>query len=416
MRRAAISTVGVGVLTQAVLVVSGVLVARMLGVADRGQFALLALIPSILMQLGAVGLPVAATYEIAKAPAAARLVAQRLVRPFAVQSIALTALHGLILVFLLHGQPERVVIAGLMTLPLVPAQLASQYGLAVLQGLHRYKPFNVVRLLPNLVYSLLLAACFVVGLEDIRLVMLIWLVGYSAAGVLGPVLARRALPSTSVADAPTSAHMFRFGARAFLGSVSPLDAFKVDQALVGLLLSPVALGYYVVGVAFTNLPRFVAQSAGMVAYPHIAHTADASTARRQVWLYFGLTTAACAALCAALAASVSWIIPPVFGREFAGAIEISRLLLLGVFFVCARRILSDCSRGAGYPQHGTLAEIVAWITLAPAVLLLLPGGDARGVALAVAISSAASFVFLLVAVVRAGRSTPVPSDLKPVAT
>ena len=41
--------------------------ARTLGVEDRGNFAFLVIIPSILTQAGGLGLPTAATYYLAKA-------------------------------------------------------------------------------------------------------------------------------------------------------------------------------------------------------------------------------------------------------------------------------------------------------------------------------------------------------------
>ena len=51
---------------QLALVVSGVCAARILGVHDRGQLALFILVPLILTVLGALGVPVATTYFIAR--------------------------------------------------------------------------------------------------------------------------------------------------------------------------------------------------------------------------------------------------------------------------------------------------------------------------------------------------------------
>ena len=56
----------------------------------------------------------------------------------------------------------------------------------------------------------------------------------------------------------------------------------LDQAVVGLFMPPSVLGLYVVAVAFTNLPRFVGQSIGMVAYPTVANARDPLEARRRL--------------------------------------------------------------------------------------------------------------------------------------
>ncbi len=68
--------------------------------------------------------------------------------------------------------------------------------------------------------------------------------------------------------------MLSFGVRGMLGASSPIEYYRLDQAVVGLFLAPVALGIYTVALAFTNLPRFVSTSVGMVAYPHVAAEQD----------------------------------------------------------------------------------------------------------------------------------------------
>src|ERR1700722_5254682 len=57
---------------QLALVASGIFAARILGAHDRGQLALFVLVPMILTVIGALGVPVAATYFIARDPSNAR--------------------------------------------------------------------------------------------------------------------------------------------------------------------------------------------------------------------------------------------------------------------------------------------------------------------------------------------------------
>ena len=102
---------------------------------------------------------------------------------------------------------------------------------------------------------------------------------------------------------PPVREMVAFGAKGLLGASSPIEYYRLDQAVVGLFLTPVALGIYAVALAFTNLPRFISTSVGMVAYPHVAAQSDPVEARRQLWRFFLLTVAACAAVVAALEVS-----------------------------------------------------------------------------------------------------------------
>ena len=64
---------------------------------------------------------------------------------------------------ILHGDPPEVRAAGWLTLALVPAMLAQQYGLGLLQGHLRLRLFNGLRLLPWALYAVGVGALFVVG-------------------------------------------------------------------------------------------------------------------------------------------------------------------------------------------------------------------------------------------------------------
>ena len=188
--------------------------------------------------------------------------------------------------------------------------------------------------------------------------------------------------------------------------MSPLESLRLDQAVVGLLLSPVALGLYVVGVSFTNLPRFVAQSIGVVAYPHVAAERDPVLARRSMWNLFWLSVLVCTAVIVPLELAAGWLIPAFFGDAFAPAVGIMQILLLSALFLSARRVLTDASRGVGLPILGTIAEVASWVALVICIPLLAPAFGASGVAAAFALSAAVSLLALVGLVVRTGLGRP----------
>ena len=170
----------------------------------------------------------------------------------------------------------------------------------------------------------------------------------------------------------------------------------MDQAVVGLFLAPAALGLYVSAAAFTNLPKFVAQSIGMVAYPKIAAEPD-DRRRRAVMRRFTLVAAGVcsAAVVALLIIVVSRLLPFFFGHEFDGAVGVARVLLVGGLFIGMRRVLSDGARGIGRPGAGTMAEVVSWVVLIPALAIALQYGI-LGVAWALTGAAATSVAALLV--------------------
>ena len=383
---------GVG---QAALVVSGVLAARILGVEDRGYLALLVLFPAVLSQIGSLGLPLAATFALSGPGADQAAIVRALRAPALVQAIALVAVHAVILAAVFADDRGAVRLAALVSLAAVPAALAQQYGLAVLQGEQRFSSFNLFRTVPAVVYSIAVSVIFVVGVGDLPLVTAAWIASAAAAGAVTLAVGVRALRWRGSRDSDAAlAPMLRFGLKGLLGSTSPVESFRLDQAVVGLLLSPAALGLYVVGLAFANLPRFVAQSIGYVAYPRVARATPANAARREMWQFFALAVAVCAAIVAALELAAGWLVPLFFGESFSGAVPVTRILLVGALFLGARRVLADGAQGLGRPGLGTVAELSSWLFLLPALALLTPTLGVEGVALALTIAAGLSLALL----------------------
>src|SRR6202011_5572558 len=129
---------------------------------------------------------------------------------------------------------------------------------------------------------------FLLGAGNLPVIASVWVASDVVAGTVVLALAFRGLPTgrpaaSTAAAAPPRWEMCRFGLKSLLGSISVVQTFRVDQAVVGLFLAPVALGLYVVGLSVTNLPRFVALGVGWVAYPNIAGQADRGAAHRSMW-------------------------------------------------------------------------------------------------------------------------------------
>ena len=213
---------------------------------------------------------------------------------------------------------------------------------------------------------------------------------------------------------PPTRELVAFGTRSMLGAVSPSDGAGIDQAVIGLFLSSRALGLYVVAAAFMNLSRLVTQSIGLVAYPNVAGHRDPAEAERAMWRFTAIGVAAAAAIVLGLELVVDDLIVFFFGESFAPAAGVARVLLLAALFLGARRVLSDAARGANRPLAGTIAEIVSWAVLIPAMIVLTPLFDLRGVGWALVLASAASLCVIVWRVRRPMAAQP-PGSPQPAA-
>jgi O-antigen/teichoic acid export membrane protein/O-antigen ligase len=389
-------SLGASGLAQLLLIVSGVLVARSLGPEDRGYLALLIVVSGVCILIGTMGIPIAATYYIARDHSQARQITSSVLRLSVFQAVATFVLQLAVLAALVLDEPGRVQAAALISLGMVPGLFAFAYGTAILQGQQRYTAFNTLRILPTAVYVVAVLVIFSLGAADLVRVMAVWAAANYIGGFLALGVAVRGLPTGSAESPPPArSEMSRFGVKTLFGSTSPIDALRLDQAVVGLLLTPVALGLYVAAQALTNLPRLVAYSIGLVAYPQVASQRDPHAARRVLWRYFIIGVTLSALIVAATWIAAGQLVTLFFGNEFSEATSITRILLLGTLCMAARRVLTDGVNGLGHPGLGTFAEVTSWVLLAPAVAILLPRFGIEGVAFALTFAWGASLLLLL---------------------
>jgi O-antigen/teichoic acid export membrane protein len=398
----------VSVINQAVMMVSGVLVARQLGADHRGNLALLVLVPVVLTQLGSLGLPLAVTYEVAARPRCTVAVVRSILRPALLQTGILWITHMIVLSVMLWAADSTVRIAGLVTLALVPGTLTYYYGLAILQGQQRFGPYYAVSLSPGVLYSAMVLLLWLVGEGTLPGIAFVWTLTWIGSGIAALLVARipGLLQAPIEQPAPSRSAMTRFGLKGLLGSTSPIEMFRLDQVAVGLLLPPRALGLYVVALAFTNLLRFLSQSIGLIAYPRVAAQASALASRRLIWNFFWFTVAVSLLIVVPLEAAAGWLVLLMFGAEFQDAVPIMRIVLIGAVFLGARRVLSDGVRGVNRPTLGTIAEVVSWLWLAPALAICTPRWGVEGVAWAFATAACIGLLVLGVLVLRAPLDTP----------
>src|SRR5450631_215197 len=359
VHRAAVGAISAGVVGQMALLLSGVVFARLLGPHGRGDLALLLLLPAIVYQLGNLGLPLACGYFIARNPDQTAAIARRLRAVVLTQAVLLVVIHGTAIAVVVWPRGPALRAAALLTLPWTPAWLTFEYGLAVLQGQRRFLSFNVLRWLPTLTNVAAAAVLLIAPWRNVALVVAMLVVSTAVLGCGTLVFALSRSPGRAIdGEIPTLRQMAAFGAKGVLGASYPVEMLQLDQLLVGLFLSASDLGLYVVALSFINLPRFISQSLGWVAYPYVASERDQLRQRTAMWRFFWATTAITLVVVVGLEILLPSLVQLFFGEQFAGAVPISRVLLVGAVLLSARRILAEVMKGAGNPAAGSIAELM----------------------------------------------------------
>jgi O-antigen/teichoic acid export membrane protein len=386
------------------LVVSGVIAARILGPADRGLFALLT--ASVLSIAGVVclGVPVGLALQIAKHPGSSRDAILALKKPLIVQASVATVATFIVVVLVTRSYaiPEYVW-ASLAALAAV-ATIALRYSTGVLQGQHKFMVFNLARIAPAAAPALAILVLAVLALDAVTDFVIAWCGSMALIGGAFVAYTVRHSPERS-GNEVDGAEMVRYGAKGFLGITPPLESLNVDQLVIGALAGPTALGFYVVGNSFTNLPRFFGESIGQVVFPRIGRARSSETSAEnasgpsnQTWKLatdaIFLTAVTCLVACVALASIVGWLVPFFFGSSFDSSIQVAQVLLIASFFFSLRRILGDVLRAFDQPIHGSAAEVISWFVFAALVVPLARDHGAIGGAIAYSAAAVVSAVFI----------------------
>ena len=313
--------------------------------------------------------------------------------------------------------PASIQTASIIVVMAVPGVITQKLGLAFLQGQQRFLPFNLLRNVQLVAYGLAAAALVLVHEGDIVTVVTVWALSTLIAGC---VTLLYAVGTAHAAGAPETnfREIVRFGSKGLIGTLSPIETLRLDQIALALVAGPAALGFYVVGSAFSTLPRLVAQSVGIVAYPRISRMdhPDFGKIGRIVLMVACL----CGVIVIGLEAVADILVPWFFGGAYHDSIVVTRILLVAAFFMSLRRVLTDCTRGYGWPEIGSQAELVSSVLSVLMVLVLGSESGATGAALGLTIGSAAGLATLVVLIrlamenarrqsVRAGIGvTPIP--------
>jgi O-antigen/teichoic acid export membrane protein len=400
---ASVVSAGVG---QIALFASGVAAARILGPTDRGTLATVALVLAIAVSAGSLGLPLALTYDLAREPDHARSLTRWALRILFAQALLLAPLAALGIALL--ARRDDILATILLGAAVTPAVLGQMYGLAILQGRQRFALLNLARVVPAALYAVLASVLLVAGVGSLASVTACFFV---ANAVAAAVMLIPAVRTTGLAGEVEGRRLVGFGLRAWLGSMSPMDTFRFDQIVVVVFFAPAVVGTYVVALAFSNLPRLIGMSIGLVAYPRIAAMRTRDRLRRSVFQYTLITLIVAAPFVLAILIAARPIIDLFFGDRYSSSADLVGLLVAAGWLGGGRRTMSEAARGAGLAAAGSVAELAAWMGFAVAAGLLVPADHERGIAAAMLVGSGVGLATMVGLVLRSLEPVPGGEDL-----
>lgn len=353
---------GATILGQALNVVSGPLVARMLEPRGRGEYATASSVVVFVGIVAAGGFPVAVVRAVSSSGAAARDVLHASLAKAARSALMWALPTGLIVFVVLKGDfgaiGLSVVSGGLAVLAIwqhwMNAMLRGEGAVrrAIGQGFAGLATYVVA------VVCLFLVAHRVAPAALAAVSVL--------SSSLGLALGWRFLRTpTGVMEVRVEPSALRTVARrSFVGTIGGLDALGLDVLVIAVLLGPVATGYYAIARTVTNLPFLVLSNIAVNLLPRwvVAHQAGR---RREALRPIMLAGVATVLMVTGLELVLQPVIHIFFGNAYLPSVPCARILALGLALSGLRRLLLTLLQAQGRVRTGSVNEArVALVMLA----------------------------------------------------
>ena len=408
-RKAALLTLGTQVAIQGIGLVTGILVARLLGPEGRGELAAIVVWVSMVSYLGNLGIPEAYTYAAARQPQRTRQLLGNGAVAVLVQWPLLVLIGLLVLKLALSDYSQATRNLAVLYLGLyVPLNLLTLYLNAIQRGHGRYGRFNAVRACVPASYLLALGVLIAADQMTLGGVVAANLFSNLSTLVLVLILMLPAFESKRegrhIFDFRALRQDIRYGLSAHLGAIQPFNGLRIDVLLLTVLLTPHSLGLYMAAAAGAALIRAQGRALGMVTMPEVAKHTEIAAQRRVIARFAGFALALGGCSAAVVFVWADPLVKLVYGSAFSGAVTALRLLVIGAVVASIQRVLADGLRGMGRPLSGTAAELASLIVGVPAIVGFVQVYGMNGGAAAVGLASAGALVVALWALLRAPSS------------
>jgi len=352
-------------------IVTGSLIARLLGPEGRGVLAAIQNWPTLVVGFGTLGIPTAAAYFSGRDPTVAgRLLTTCLIALF-LWSIPLITVTYVLMPLLLNAQSASVIYQARVYLLIIPIQFAIGVPFWVLQGLREFRLWNFLRLQGPLAWLTVIVLAWTLHASTGEAVSFIYLIIMAWVASIFMVVALWRVPSPHQLSFSRLPALLQYGLPSILANLPQLLNLRLDQLLIAAVLPAHTLGVYVVAVAWSGISSPLLTSVSQVIFPHLAATHDRQTQAETLQRTLRLSVLSVTVLTGLLLAVTPIFLPLLFGKAFVAAVPPAFVLIVAAGAAGINQVASEGLRGLGVPKWPMVAEFVGLsITIILLVLLL----------------------------------------------
>lgn len=375
---------GTNIVIAVIGLVTGVLSARILGPAGRGELAAIQTLSSFIAAVAMLGMPEALVFFSSQKPnKAGEFLASALV----VVAIFLIPIYGLgwfLLPALLKAQGPQVLLAARIYLAgAMIAYMANGLPHQLLRAVGSWKSWNLIRVLPNVIWLITLVSALILPMlaKPIRLSQ-IFIIGQWLILLPTWILVRKRLPQPGRVNVQNFKPMLAYGLPAALSLIPQTLNLRMDQILMAAFLAPAHLGQYVVAVSWSAAASPILSAVGPVLFPSLGALTDPTKKARLLRDVIPLFSVLMLAVTFAISIITPIMIPLLFGEQFRQAVVPAIILVFANAILSLNTLFGDALKGMGLTGKVLTADLVGLIATTILLLLLIPRYGIIGAAIA----------------------------------
>lgn len=372
---------------------TGILTARALHVAGRGELAAVRLWPMLLSGSLTLGVPSAATFYIRRHPQHRAALVEAAVLMTLVVGIFGSAIAIFFTPSLLANYTPSIVLLVRWLMPSLIIGLFLLVGRAILEADNNFARSGLILLMPP-TFSLLgllglttfhrltpLYAGAIYVFADIPTLAILW-----------PGL-RFSLRSSFREVRDAAGLLLSYGLRVYGVDLCGTVSFYIDQAVVVELLTPSDMGYYAVSLSFSRIMSVPHQALATILFPRLIDLDKKriSDVLEQMLRIGGTLALVLGALAVVAGRS---LLGTLYGKAFAQDLLVLPILTLEAGLSGCVLIVAQAFMALNRPTFITIQQIAGLIASIPLLLILVPAFGVRGAALSVLFSTLLRLLFI----------------------
>lgn len=388
--------------------IASIILARVLGPAGKGIYALIILIPAVMLQLGSLGIEAANVYFTGSK--------QYEIKDIISNSLISAILLGLILTLLfcgvsylnifqnfLNSNQIDPILLWLVVLT-VPFSLMFGFLNSIILGKEEIVKYNKINIFHNILRLIAIIILLVILKQGIFGAVISHVLAVMGGTLFVILLIRKIGKITLCYNRRLFKDSTVYGLKAYFGNIIQFFNYRLDMFLVAIFLNPAAVGFYsiAVGVAetFWMLPGAIAA----VLFPRIsslnsvaANNLTPGIARHTFFIIFVFSLI--------LALLAKPLIKILFGSAFLPSVMPLLILLPGIVALGGAKTLTADLAGRGKPQFGTYASFVSLAVNIPLNLYLIPRWGISGAAFSSSVAYILSTLMVIIAFIKISQKS-----------